>query len=100
LAKNEKALLYVSRQDVMVKLDIYSFAIVLHEMITGVKPWHGLDKRETALKVIGDERPPIPVTDDDRVKKLIVIMKMCWRDDPLHRPPASHVIELLKQEKI
>ena len=59
------------------KVDVYSFAIILWEMMMFEKPFDGMTKKEIYERVArGGERPPL-------VKKwpqsLVQLMTLCWR---------------------
>src|SRR5688500_12778096 len=67
--------------------DIYSFAMIMWELTSGVPPF---DDRahdfHLSLSICKGERPEII---DDTPQCYIDLMRNCWDLDPLKRPPAS-----------
>jgi serine/threonine protein kinase len=87
---------YCMQLDVLPKCDIYSFSMVVYEMLAGERPWDGLDTRIVYNNVMNDLRPNLPATEDERASRLSSIVKKCWRENPLHRPAALELVDLLK----
>ncbi|XP_072017989.1 uncharacterized protein [Amphiura filiformis] len=75
------------------KYDIFAFAVVLWEMLTGKVPFEGLDWQVIAWKVINEkERLPIP---EDCPKAIQGLMTQCWEEDWHTRPSIEEVINLI-----
>lgn len=74
--------------------DIYSFGIILHEMLSRELPYTDIDSNwEVRVKVRdGTLRPPL---DPEWPSELCTLMKWCWFSDPNGRPTASDILELL-----
>lgn len=71
------------------KVDVYSFGILLWEMITGSTPFEGM----TAFQIMNavcqnNQRPPIS---DDVPEGLRNLMKACWEQNPADRPTFEEV---------
>ncbi|CAH1105459.1 unnamed protein product [Psylliodes chrysocephalus] len=66
------------------KVDIWSFGIVLWELITCEVPYDGMNQGAIMYSVgSGKLIPPIPTTCPDGFK---LIMQMCWKFNPRERP--------------
>ena len=77
--------------------DIYAFGVVMWEIIERSKPWEGYSFDDIELHVRQGKRPsPIPTTDDDRIKVLIELLQLCWREDLNSRPRAINVVQKLE----
>jgi hypothetical protein len=79
-----------------IKSDVFSFALILYELIVG-KP--GLSLRLSRLKavnliVLKDYRPQIPDSVPAHVKALI---EDCWATNPTKRPTFKQIIARLEQ---
>jgi serine/threonine protein kinase len=74
------------RRDVQgtTKVDIFSFAIVLWTLWTGLVPYTTLDLTPFSLlsKILGGLRPELP---DDLPKELRKLIELCWSQDPQER---------------
>jgi TPR repeat protein len=75
--------------------DVYSFALILYEVLVG-RPafdpelyWVHLLK-----KIQAGERPPIPAAIPEAVREVI---ERGWSTDPAHRPSFDHILATLRQ---
>jgi len=75
------------------KLDVYSFAIILWEMLSRELPYNGLTFQEMVTGVSKNHlRPPIPQHARTEVADLI---SRCWADGAEERPDFCSVSESL-----
>jgi hypothetical protein len=71
--------------------------MVLCEILAGKKPWGNSSPKVIAAKVLVNERPDLPPTDNERVRIFCSLIRECWRQDPLTRPSAKELIEMLQK---
>ncbi|KAJ7566535.1 hypothetical protein O6H91_02G107800 [Diphasiastrum complanatum] len=77
------------------KADIFSFGVILWELITGKVPYDYLSPFQVALGVLQEGlRPIIPPGTEPRVVKLL---ERCWQTDPLQRPEFSEITAVLQE---
>ncbi|KAK8899539.1 protein kinase activity protein [Tritrichomonas musculus] len=76
------------------KADVYSFAIILWEMLTGDVPYRGLRDIQVAMTVINqNNRPKIPKNCPQNLAKFI---RLCWSTDPDKRPEFKKIVKVLE----
>jgi len=74
--------------------DIFSFGVVLYEMLVRHVPWDGFDNLDVVVRVCKGERMPLPETLDTELLKLI---QTCWAQEAVSRPTLSQIITVLKK---
>ncbi|WCJ26183.1 PAS domain-containing protein tyrosine kinase family protein [Euphorbia peplus] len=75
------------------KSDVFSFGVILWELMTVSVPWSNLN----SLQVVGvvgfmDRRLEIPETIDPKIASLI---RDCWQSDPGQRPSFEDIIDIM-----
>jgi serine/threonine protein kinase len=73
--------------------DVYSFGLVLWELMAGQPPFADLNKRQLVQKVTKDEvRPQMPV---GLPGPLVELIKLCWSASPETRPSFADIVRSL-----
>lgn len=82
-------------EDYNTKVDVFSFALILQEMIEGCPPFASKDEKE-AQKAYGEkERPPFRASGKLYAHGLRELIEMCWKEDPAKRPTFREIIAKL-----
>ena len=75
--------------------DVYSFGIVVWEIVVRDTPYRGMNPAEIPMKVLRGERPDlnaVPAGTPPAIKDLI---RSCWDQNPLKRPNFRHIMQFL-----
>eukprot|EP00249_Psilotum_nudum_P020287 c27638_g2_i2 orf=885-1880(+) len=75
------------------KVDVYSFGIVLWELITNRIPFEGMSNLQAAYAAaFKNLRPVVP---DGLPAELVFILQACWAEDPNVRPTFGQIVRIL-----
>ncbi|GAV77164.1 Pkinase domain-containing protein/Ank_2 domain-containing protein [Cephalotus follicularis] len=77
------------------KVDVFSFALILQEMIEGCPPFYANLEREVPKLYVTNERPPFKASAKQYPKGLKELINECWSGEPLNRPTFRQIIARL-----
>ncbi|XP_067853846.1 receptor-interacting serine/threonine-protein kinase 2-like isoform X2 [Heptranchias perlo] len=87
-----------ARKDV--KFDVYSYAIVIWEILTCRTPYeNAINPEHVKLCVKDGQRPDLATIPADRPDVLFCLMRKCWHEDPQKRPTFSKCVHDLEPEQ-
>ncbi|XP_054032119.1 ankyrin repeat and protein kinase domain-containing protein 1 [Dryobates pubescens] len=76
------------------KYDVYSFGIVIWEVLMQKKPYAGANMMAIIVKVAAGKRPCLePISEDwpGECQQMVDLMKRCWDQDPKQRPSFTDI---------
>ena len=76
--------------------DVYSFGILLYELVFMKRAFQGLKPVQIGFKVSQNDRPYLPFLTTNVYKSLI---KKCWAQNPENRPTFNEILNELKKSK-
>jgi len=86
--------------------DVFSWALLAFEILTCLLPYHNqegemtvnLEKLNSKIDFVkGTLRPDLSLVRSDTPPSLVAIMQQAWASDPLGRPSADHLVEMLEK---
>ncbi|OEL38809.1 Serine/threonine-protein kinase CTR1 [Dichanthelium oligosanthes] len=86
-------MLEMSSNMVSTKVDVYSFGIIMWEILTGQEPYAGMHHGGVIGGILSNTlRPPVPASCDPQWREL---MEQCWSNEPEIRPTFTEVASRL-----
>lgn len=80
------------------KVDVYAYAMILYEMVEGIRAFKGLKLNEIFSCVVkGQERPEFTNCTPQPLKDLI---SRCWDQDPKERPTFEEIFYIFKEGSV
>jgi serine/threonine protein kinase len=86
--------------------DVFSYGVILYELLTWTVPWGGADFWEIVSALTRGERLPIPdrasLPGPDTLRfaglaGYIVLMQRCWAQEPTQRPDFEEIVQCLRR---
>ncbi|XP_012459996.1 integrin-linked protein kinase 1 [Gossypium raimondii] len=77
------------------KVDVFSFALILQEMIEGFPPFHAKQEYEVPKAYVANERPPFRAPAKCYAYGLRDLIEECWSEEPFRRPTFRQIITRL-----
>jgi len=83
---------YSFKEEYTEKVDIYSFGILLYELVTRWQPFGGIYNTD---RIPMSQRPKLSSVNTTDYSSLVSLMETCWQEDPSLRPSASSLVHRL-----
>ena len=80
--------------------DVFSFGIIMNELVTRAPPYQGTDKKDVAKKIVNNPRYRPAYNEKKVPKDWANIMIKCWQHDEKKRPTFNEVIDLLLKAEL
>jgi serine/threonine protein kinase len=74
------------------KSDVFSYAVLLTEIVNGRLPWHGFDNISAAIEVASGARTEV---DSKCAPALRTVIQLCWVTEADARPTMADVCAML-----
>ncbi|CAI9292878.1 unnamed protein product [Lactuca saligna] len=83
-------------EDYDTKVDVFSFALILQEMIEGCQPFFTMDEKDVPKAYVTNERPPFNAPSKSYAHGLKELIEQCWHENPNERPTFRNIIPRLE----
>ncbi|KAJ4729067.1 putative Protein kinase [Melia azedarach] len=74
------------------KVDVFSFALILQEMIEGSPPFPMMQENEVPKAYVANQRPPFRASTKHYSYGLRELIEECWSEEPFRRPTFRQII--------
>eukprot|EP01048_Picozoa_sp_COSAG05_P014360 COSAG05_NODE_1620_length_4389_cov_56.700466_1_plen_1167_part_00 len=81
-------------EGITVKVDIWAWAAIFVQMVTGSIPWAGLSFQQVIAAVL--VRKKTPTIPEGLPSELVALLHSCFSHDASKRPSAAHLVEKLR----
>ncbi|GAV80557.1 Pkinase domain-containing protein/Ank_2 domain-containing protein [Cephalotus follicularis] len=78
------------------KVDVFSFALILQEMIEGCPPFYAKQETEVPKAFVARERPPFRAPIKRYAHGIKELIEECWNEKPAKRPTFRQIITSLE----
>uniref|UniRef100_H3BET7 Leucine rich repeat kinase 1 n=1 Tax=Latimeria chalumnae TaxID=7897 RepID=H3BET7_LATCH len=78
------------------KVDMFSFGMVLYELLSGLRPFRGQHQHQIAKKFSKGIRPVLGHLEEVQFHSLQTLMIECWDTKPEKRPVASSLVKQMQ----
>ncbi|XP_059438136.1 integrin-linked protein kinase 1 isoform X1 [Corylus avellana] len=85
-----------SNKEYDTKVDVFSFALILQEMIEGHQPFQTQQEKEITKAYAAKERPPFRAPAKRYAHGLRELIEECWSEKPAKRPTFRQIIRRLE----
>lgn len=75
------------------KADVFSYGVILWELVFRKKPWEGVHSMKVIQMVSSGKRLPLTNIPQDTPSDIIDLLKLCWSQEPSQRPSFAQIIE-------
>ena len=75
-------------------VDVYSYGMILWEMITKEIPYARKEPPQVVYMIISNKQPEIPDNTTDALRKLIL---SCWDREPAKRPTFTEIVKIFEK---
>ncbi|GKA33452.1 integrin-linked protein kinase 1-like protein [Tanacetum coccineum] len=83
-------------EDYDTKVDVFSFALILQEMIEGNQPFFMKNEDDVPKAYVANERPPFNAPSKSYAHGLKELIEECWHEKPDARPTFREIITRLE----
>ncbi|PIN21901.1 Tyrosine kinase [Handroanthus impetiginosus] len=78
------------------KADVFSFALILQELIEGCPPFSSKQEHEVPKSYVAKHRPPFRAPTKFYAHGLKELIEVCWSENPVKRPTFKQIIPRLE----
>ncbi|CAK7350340.1 unnamed protein product [Dovyalis caffra] len=85
----------IKNEEYDTKVDVFSFALILQEMIEGCPPFSAKQEHEVRTAYAAKERPPFRAPAKSYAHGLKELIEECWHENPAKRPTFRQILTRL-----
>jgi serine/threonine protein kinase len=82
----------LNKQPTTLASDVYSYSMVIYEIITQSKPYDGVNTAQILSEMASKHRPQLVTRYKNGCSVFVILVEECWRESSTERPTFDMIV--------